>query len=133
VSSPTVAVAAQPERTSWQCVLEVLKENVLEFNSARGSQFLVSIGERDNIIQIVPKQPPLDTAVIEWSPISRTIQVTCPISHPGLPRRGEFKFDCDGRIVSVGDFTGEPKPPTTPMTAEEFSEAILQPLLFPAA
>jgi hypothetical protein len=129
--APSVGTAVEPQQaTPWKAVRNVMTENVLEFNNVRVRQFMINISDRDNIAQIVPKQPPTDTAVVEWNPNTRTIQVTCPISHPGLPRRGEFKFS-EGKIVSVGDFTGEPKPPDSPMTPEQFSEMVLKPLLFP--
>ena len=84
----------------------------------------------NSMVQVIPKQPPLSTAVIQ---IDRegVINVTCPPAGLGIGRRGNFK-EAHGRIVSLGDFVGEPQP-SGPMTPEAFSRFVLEPILFPAA
>jgi len=106
-----------------------IAHDVLEYNEARGPQFMVS-STGNTMVQVIPKQPPLATAVIE---IDRAgvISVTWPPSGLGVGRRGTFK-EAHGRIVSLGDFVGEPQP-SEPMTPEGFSRFILEPILFPVA
>src|SRR5208283_2833357 len=81
-------------------------------------------------IQMIPKQPPWDTVVLQVDPHTGVMQLTCPICHPGLTRRGHFKIE-QGCIVSLGNFVGQPQPADEPMTPEQFSEFVLKPLLFP--
>ena len=107
-----------------------IQSDVWEYNDARGPQFMVS-STGNSRVQVIPKQPPLTTAVVE---IDRegVISVTCPPAGPGIGRRGTFK-EAQGRIVSLGNFVGEPQPPGEPMTPEGFSRFVLEPILFPAA
>jgi hypothetical protein len=114
--------------STWKKVRDGIKNDVLEFNHARGPQFQVSWS--DWIIQVIPKQEPIDTAVLEIDQKTGTMKLTCPISHSGLPRRGEFKA-VNGSIICQGEFVGQPKPPNRAITPEEFVEFILKPLLFP--
>ncbi|HZW96392.1 MAG TPA: hypothetical protein VFF64_25835 [Candidatus Eremiobacteraceae bacterium] len=102
--------------------------DVLEFNDNRGPQFDVSSDSES--IEMIPRQPPVDTVLLQIDPHTGVMQLTCPISHPGLTRRGRFKIE-KGRIVSLGNFGGQPQPPDESMTPEQFSEFILKPLLFP--
>jgi hypothetical protein len=116
-----------PWQSVWKKVAKVIEAHVLEFNEARGPQYTVASHEVS--VQIVPKQAPTDLAVFQIDS-SGVIQVDCPISHPGTPRRGQFKISED-RIVPLGKFLGQPQPGGEPMTPEQFSEFILKPLLFP--
>jgi len=118
-----------PWQDTWDEICELITNDVLEFNLDRGPQFMVS-KLSPTVIQVIPKQPPTDTAVFEIDPHTGVLQVTCPISHEGVPRRGQFKIT-QNRIASLGNFVGQPQPPDGQMTPEQFSEAILKPLLFP--
>ncbi len=109
-------------------ILDVIMTDVLEFNESRGPQFEIS--SDPGFIELIPDQPPLDTLVLQIDPHTGVMQLTCPICHPGLVRRGPFKIE-QGHIVSLGNFVGEPQPPEAAMTPEQFSEFILKPLLFP--
>ncbi len=111
----------------WNEIARVIERDVLEFNDARGPQYMVS--SNSLLVQVIPKQPPTDLAVIQVDPKTGTIQFDCPISHPGTPRRGQFKIG-DGRIMASGNFVG-PQPSSTPMTPEQLSEFILKLLFFP--
>jgi hypothetical protein len=112
----------------WRRIHDAIMANVLEFNDNRGPQFDVSSDPES--IQMIPRQPPLDRVVLQMDPHTGVMQLTYPISHPGLTRRGHFKIE-QGRIVSLGNFVGQPQPPDESMTPEQFSEFILRPLLFP--
>jgi hypothetical protein len=107
-----------------------IEKDVLEYNDARGPQFMVS-STGNSMVQVIPKQPPLTPAVVE---IDRegVIGVICPPAGPGIGRRGTFK-EAHGRIVSRGDFVGNPQPSGEPMTPEEFSRFVLEPILFPVS
>jgi hypothetical protein len=115
-------------RDVWRMIHDVIMADVLEFNDSRAPQFDVS--SDPEFIQVIPNQAPLDTLVLQIDPHTGIMQLTCPISHPGVPRRGHFKIE-QGRIVSLGNFVGQPQPPDESMTPEQFSEFILKPLLFP--
>ncbi len=112
----------------WRMIHDVIMADVLEFNNNRGPHFDVSSDEGS--IQIIPRQPPLDRVVLQIDSHTGVMQLTCPISHPGLTRRGHFKIE-QGRIVSLGNFLGQPQSPDESMTPEQFSEFVLKPLLFP--
>lgn len=128
-SAPVATVPPAPP-SIFGAIAEQIQNDVLEYNEARGPQFMVS-STGNSMVQVIPKQPPLTTAVIE---IDRegVIGVTCPPAGPGTGRRGTFK-DAHGRIVSSGDFVGEPQPSGEPMTPEEFSRFVLEPILFPVS
>lgn len=113
---------------TWEAIGNAIRRDLAEFNAARGTQFQPMWS--DLRIQVIPKQPPFDTVVLEVDEKTGILALTCPIARPGLPRRGTFEISGD-RISSRGDFVGEPKPMDRPMTVEEFSELILRPLLFP--
>ena len=125
VNPPEQSFKWQP---TWDRINATIKDDLQEFNDARGAQFQPSWG--DLRVQVIPKQQPFDTAILEMDEQTGTIILTCPIDHPGLPRRGTFKISGE-HISSQEDFVGEPKPPTEPMTPAEFSEFVLKPLLFP--
>ncbi len=112
----------------WRIIHDAIMADVLEFNDNRGPQFDVSSDSES--IEMIPRQPPVDTVLLQIDPHTGVMQLTCPISHPGLTRRGRFKIE-KGRIVSLGNFGGQPQPPDESMTPEQFSEFILKPLLFP--
>jgi hypothetical protein len=112
----------------WHIIHDVILADVLEFNNNSSRQFDVS--SDPEFIQMIPKQPPLDTVVLQIDPHTGVMQLTCPISHPGVPRRGHFKIE-QGCIVSLGNSVGQPQPPDEPMKPEQFSEFVLKPLLFP--
>lgn len=111
-------------------ITEQIQSDVLEFNGARGPQFMVSTSG-NSMVTVIPKQSPLTTAVIE---IDRAgvISVTCPPAGLGIGRRGTFK-EKDGLIVTLGNFVGQPQPSDEPMTPEMFSKFVLEPILFPTA
>jgi hypothetical protein len=115
-------------KPTWERICDDIRNSLSEFNEARGAQFQPSWG--DLRIQVIPKQEPFDTAILEIDEQTGTMALTCPINHPGTPRRGTFKIS-EGLIASKGDSVGEPRPPDHGMTPEEFSEFILKPLLFP--
>jgi hypothetical protein len=129
-SKPAVEFEPTPRwRAQWRQLTAVLERDTLEFNESRKAQYMFSSGEV--MIQVIPKQPPMDGAVLEIDPRNGTIRVTCTIDHPGVPRRGTFKL-VSGGIVAGAGFVGKPEPPTEPMTFEAFSEFILKPIFFPS-
>jgi hypothetical protein len=120
---------AEPERQSiLEKITRQIQSDVSEYNGVQGPQFRVS-PSGDSMVTVIPKQPPLSTAVIE---IDRAgvISLTCPPAGPGIGRRGTFK-EKQGRIVSLGDFVGQPQQSVEPMTPEEFSRFLLEPIPFP--
>jgi hypothetical protein len=130
-SEPEAAAPAAPDSHSiLGLIAEQIKNDTLEYNDARGPQFMVS-STGNSMVQVIPKQPPVATAVIE---IDREgiISVTCPPVGRGIGRRGTFKAT-HGRFVSLGDFVGVPQPSGEPMTLEGFSQFVLEPILFPSA
>ncbi len=129
-SVPVTTASPAPESHSiLGLIVQQVQNDVLEYNNARGPQFIVS-STGNSIVQVIPKQPPVTTAVIE---IDRegVISVTCPSAGPGIGRRGTFKATT-GQIVSLGDFVGESQPSDEPMTLQAFSRFVLEPILFPA-
>jgi hypothetical protein len=127
---PVKAVYVSPPASwhaTWSAIYELVTIHVLEFNRDRGPQFMVHT--EGDLLRVVPMQLPPDTVVLEVDD-GGIIQLTCPISHPGLPRRGTFKMESGG-ICSVGDLVGQPASPADAMTPEQFSEFVLKPLLFP--
>jgi hypothetical protein len=111
----------------WDRIGDSIDAAVHEFNLARGRQFDVTHMEH-NIIQLIPKQIPMDTLTVHLE--SGIIKLTCTISCPGVPRRATFKVS-EGNIVWSGDYTGTPRPRESPMDPEQFSAEILKPFLFP--
>ena len=129
-SAPVATMPPAPESPSiLGLIAGQIEHDVLEYNDARGRQFMVS-STGNSMVQVIPKQPPVTTAVVE---IDRegVISVTCPPAGPGIGRRGTFK-ETHGRIVTLGDFVGAPQPSGEPMTPEGFSRFVLEPILFPA-
>jgi hypothetical protein len=115
----------------WAGVTGIIERDVLEFNETRRAQFMVST-EGNSIVTVIPKQPPMHTAVVEISPNTGLISVTCPPAGLGIGRRGTFK-EVGEKIVSRGDFVGQPEPSGEAMTVEDFSRFVLEPILFPSA
>jgi hypothetical protein len=128
---PVVPASPPPPPPTWKAVWDylakVVTDDVKVFNSAGGSSYSVSFN--DQFIQVIPAQPPISTATFFLE--GGVIHVICPPPAEGIGRNGRFAIR-DEHIVLSGEFVGEPKPPTTPMTPEQFSEQILRPLLFPA-
>ena len=130
-STKTVAYTAPTSPTPqsvWNNLSKAVEANVLEFNLARGPQYLIM--SNDRLLQVIPKQPPVDLAVFQFDE-RHTVEVVCPISHEGVPRRGQFRIEGES-FHSLGDFVGQ-QSPTAPLTPEQLSEFILTPLLFPCA
>lgn len=115
-------------KPTWERICDAIRNNLSQFNEVQGAQFQPSWG--DLRIQVIPKQEPFDTVILEIDEQTGIMALTCPINHPGTPRRGTFKISA-GLITMKGDFVGEPSPPDHDMTPDEFSESILKPLLFP--
>jgi len=121
-----------PERpaweTTWKAICDTMERDVIEFNNARGPQFMVR--SDSHTLQVIPRQPLTDTVVVQVEDVGM-VQLDCPISHPGVPRRGKFRIQANGTIVVVGGIVGQPPPTPAEMTPEEFSRFALEPLLFP--
>lgn len=81
------------------------------------------------LLQVIPKQPSIDTVLVQMDR-EGVVDLMCPITHPGFPRRGKFRLGFEG-ICLVGDFVGQPAPTDSVMSAQEFSKFVLEPLLFP--
>jgi hypothetical protein len=127
--APTlVPTPAQPTKGTWDLIGDAIDAAVHEFNLSSGPrQFDIShMGKQ--IIQLIPKQLPVNTLKLEVA--SGVISLVTTISGSGVPRLVKYKIDND-RIIFTGDFTGTPKPRETPMTPDQFSEDVLRPFLFP--
>jgi hypothetical protein len=81
------------------------------------------------VYQFLGGRSPADTLTLQCS-TDGVIKLNCTISKPGMPRIAKFKVK-DGKVVFTGELTRGPKPPESPMNADEFSEAALRPFLFP--
>ncbi len=117
-----------PYQRSWNLLCDAIASDVIEFNNDRGTQFMVR--REGALLQVIPKQPSIDTVLVQVDKHG-IVELMCPITHPGSPRRGKFKLEFEG-ICSVGDFVGQPAPTDNVMSAKEFSKFALEPLLFPA-
>jgi hypothetical protein len=111
----------------WQEIEKAIESDVQEFNNDGQRQYLVSFGV--SLINVIPKTPPVATAVIQIDNMG-TINLTCPPPGQGIGRRGSFKIR-EGTIISLGDFVGQPAPADHGMTPGEFSKFVLKPVLFP--
>jgi hypothetical protein len=111
----------------WNKIKECIERDVREFNAAGGRIFAIS-NAGPGIIYLLPQRPPANTLTLQFQ--NGTIKLTCTISEPGVPRLATFEIK-DGKAVFSGGLTGGPAPPSTPMDAEEFSEDVLKPFLFP--
>ena len=127
--APSKPIAAKsPIQELWRTIGEAVTRDVLEFNNGHGRMFDIShMGS--GIIMLIPKQLPIDTLKLECSN-DGNISLVTTISKPGVPRLATFKMQ-NGKVVFTGQLTGGPKPPETPMDADEFSKAVLEPYLFP--
>ena len=121
------APESPPYQRSWNLLCDAIASDVIEFNDDRGVQFMVR--REGALLQVIPKQPSIDTVLVQVDK-DGIVELMCPITHPGAPRRGKFKLGFEG-ICSVGDFVGQPAPTDSAMSAEEFSKFALEPLLFP--
>jgi hypothetical protein len=111
----------------WKQTVEVIKNDVLEFNEAPGNQCKVL--EDDYSLTLI-KEVPITTAAIQADQKTGSIHVMCPPAGQGIGRHGNFEIK-GGHISVVGNFVGYPQPPATPMKPEEFSRHILEPFFFP--
>src|SRR4029077_4254002 len=111
----------------WNEIKECIVRDVHEFNAAAGRIFMIS-NSGPNIIHVLPPYPLANTLTLQFQ--DRTIKLMCTISEPGVPRLATFAIT-DGKAVFSGGLTGGPAPRSTPMDADEFSEDVLKPFLFP--
>jgi hypothetical protein len=128
----TPAPSRSVSRTSqaaelWNKIKQSIERDVLEFNAAGGRIFVIS-NSGPEIIHVLPAQPLTNTLTLQFQ--DGTIKLTCTISEPGVPRLATFEIK-DGKAVFFGRLTGGPAPRRIPMDAEEFSEEVLKPYLFP--
>jgi hypothetical protein len=132
-ASATHLQAAPPP---WQCVWDricrALETDLTEFNKECGVyQFVAQALTRRTIIQVVPARGSRRIATVVLELTDRQggeLKLTCPPEGPGIGRRGRFRLG-QGRIEVLPGFVG--KPPSGPMSPEEFSRFVLEPLLFP--
>ncbi len=123
----TVVGRTLPPWELWNEIKESIERDVLEFNAAGGRIYAIS-NAGPEIIHVLPPQPLANTLTLQFQ--NGTIKLTCAISEPGVPRLATFEIK-DGKAVFSGGLTGGPAPSNTPMDAEEFSEDVLKPFLFP--
>src|SRR5690349_7717757 len=99
VPAPPKAVPTEPPNQElWRKIGEALTRDVLEFNDGHRRMFDIShMG--NGIIQLIPKQPPIDTLKLEYS--NGTISLVTTISKPGVPRLATFKMQ-NGKVVFSG-------------------------------
>jgi hypothetical protein len=118
--------------TTWKKVIEAIEHDAAEFNLSV-DEFTVSrfgrvLKSSDEIflgVQVVSKNGPTETAVVQIAPNTRVIQFDGTISNPGAPRRDFFTINHDGRIVLKEHVVGQPQPSNEPMTPEQFSSLML--------
>ena len=119
-------------QTRWKKVIDAIERDVAEFNLSVDeftvSRFGCVLKSSDEIflgVQVVSKNGPTETAVVQIAPNTREIQFDGTISKPGVPRRDFFTINHDGRIVLKEHVVGQPQPSNEPMTPEQFSSLIL--------
>jgi len=109
----------------WYKIRDSIKADVELFNKKGGGpQFVVRASE-DTIIYVVPSPNlnSVESAVLQISEPKAMLQLNRILL--GLdPQRGQFQIH-QGIVWSKSDFTMKP------MTPEEFSQFILEPILFP--
>ena len=126
--APSRPVSQTSQATElWNKIKKSIERDVLEFNAAGGRIFVVS-NSGPEIIHVLPTQPLANTLTLQFQ--NGIVQLTCTISGPGVPRLATFAIK-DGKAVFSGRLTGGPAPRRAPMDAEEFSEEVLKPFLFP--
>ncbi len=108
-------------------IKECIEHDVLEFNAA-GGRILAISNTGPGIIHVLPTQPLTNTLTLQFQ--DGRIKLTCTISGPGVPRLATFEIK-EGKTVFSGQLTGGPALRRTPMDADEFSEEVLKPFLFP--
>jgi hypothetical protein len=128
----TPAAARPVSQTSlaaelWDKVKKRIELDIIEFNASAGRIFVIS-NTGPEILHILPPHPLVNTLTLQFQ--DGRIKLTCTISEPGVPRLATFEIK-DGKAVFSGRLTGGPAPRSTPMDAEEFSEEVLKPFLFP--
>jgi hypothetical protein len=131
-STPTIqpkpTPMAQPvinaANSIWAELAQLVTNRVANVNRATGAAYRVDCNAA--LIQVIPTEKRIDTVTFTRDPESHFLRVVCTISEPGIPRHGKFKM-ANGRIVSMGDFVGEPQPDSAPMTVEMFAEFVLGP------
>jgi hypothetical protein len=123
---------------TWVNIFTTLSADISKFNGRdKKKQFGVTprVGE-GKIITIVPDMDGdyFETAMFATTVLqideSGIINLTQPPAREGIGRRGNFKVQ-GVSIIAQPNFTGDPKPPSEPMTPEEFSKFVLRPFLFP--
>lgn len=119
-------------QASWKNVIEAIERDVAEFNLSvdefivsRFGRILKSSEEIFLGVQVMPKNGPIETAVVQIAPNTREIQFDGTIPAPGIPRRDFFTITHDGRIVLKEHVVGQPRPSNEPMTPEQLSSLIL--------
>lgn len=116
---------------TWYRVRDAIRRDISEFNDQHDTPQFTFSNSPESLIYVRPQAGMVESAVLQISePRAALLQLDCPIARPGTPRRGEFKMN-QGHIVLKGYFTGNPPPSTAPMTPEEFSHFILEPIFFP--
>ncbi len=126
--APTKPAAAEsPNQELWRKIGEALTRDVLEFNDGHGRMFDIShMGS--GIIQLSPKQAPIDTLKLECS------NGTIRLSHYDFEARHVPNRDIQDAGWQSGvqrSANGRPQATGPPMDADEFSQAVPEPFLFP--
>jgi hypothetical protein len=117
---------------TWKSVIEAIGRDVAEFNRNVDSFAVSRLGRvlksPDEIVlgvQVVSKNGPTETVVVQIDPNTRGIQFDGTISKPGVPRRDFFTITQEGRIVLKEHVVGQPQPSNEPLTPEQFSNLVL--------
>jgi hypothetical protein len=119
-------------QATWRSVIEAVERDVAEFNrnvdafaTSRLGRVLTSPDDIVLGVQVVAKNGPTETVVVQIDPNTRVIQFDGTISKPGVPRRDFFAINQDGRITLKEHVVGQPQPSNEPMTPEQFSNLVL--------
>ena len=111
----------------WGRIAEAIRKDVVEFNSAGGSRF--DFSHSSKLLMLTPKQPPLDVTAFYLDVRSGTLEFT----NRRVFRNGrQGRFSLRGGAIQVLECAGEPKPPRWPLSPEEFSRLMLEPIFFGA-
>ena len=111
----------------WDKIKECVERDVREFNFGGGGIFALT-NNGPEIIHVLPPQPLSNTLTLQFR--NGTIKLATTMSEPGVSRLATFEIK-DGKAVFSGELKGGPAPRPTPMDADEFSEEVLKPFLFP--
>jgi len=133
VVKETPSHAQSPRSASlWDQVCDAICRDVSEFNERVGSQqFIVQPPKVLALLQVGPGRDSnrVATAVLELTnKDSGEMKLTCPPEGSGINRHGKFRVH-QGMIEVLPDFVG--KGPSGRMTPPDFSQFVLDPLLFP--